>query len=226
MFEYSLDFLDRLRVNNNKPWFDAHKGEYLTAKEEFETFAEQLIVGLLEVDGSVAGLTLKECTYRFYRDTRFSPDKSPYKTHFGLFVAPRGKKSGYAGYYFHIEPPKAGYLGGSLLCTGNYRPEPKILKSLREEMLDAGAEFEGAVGRAEGFRLDESGSLRRTPQGFPTNSPYDRYLRLRDFTLMREVDADFFGQPNLVERTVAEYSKTTDFLAIVNRATRYALEEM
>ena len=77
-------------------------------------------------DPLTRGLTLKDCTYRFYRDTRFSPDKSPYKRHFGLFICPNGKKSGLAGYYFHVEGENAEYLGHNGLYPGMYMCEPFI----------------------------------------------------------------------------------------------------
>lgn len=67
-------------------------------------FTAKAIDGIAAFDPSVRGLTVKDCTWRIYRDTRFSPDKTPYKTHMGAFVAPRGKKGGYSGYYFHVEP--------------------------------------------------------------------------------------------------------------------------
>ncbi|MDD2611849.1 MAG: DUF2461 domain-containing protein, partial [Bacteroidales bacterium] len=99
-----LSFLNQISDNNNKSWFDAHKSEYVAANETFNSFIEKLIVGIASFDPSIKGITVKDCTYRFYRDIRFSTNKMPYKTHFGAYICPYGKKSGYAGYYFHIEP--------------------------------------------------------------------------------------------------------------------------
>jgi len=140
-----LVFLTQIKENNNKAWFDAHKSEYLEANAVFNTFIEKLIVGISNFDPSIKGLTVKDCTYRFYRDTRFSTNKMPYKTHFGAYICPKGKKSGYAGYYFHIEPKRSDFLNGNLLCTGLYGPEPNILKSIREEIFLNGETFENAV---------------------------------------------------------------------------------
>ena len=94
-----IDFLARLEKNNNREWFQAHKSEYLSVQEEFNIFTEKLIAGIAEFDNTINGLTAKDCTYRIYRDTRFSPDKRPYKCHLGAFVCPQGKKSGFSGYY-------------------------------------------------------------------------------------------------------------------------------
>ena len=99
-----VEFLTLLHENNDKAWFDSHKEMYKRALSCFEVFTAKLIDGIAAFDPSVRGLTVKDCTWRIYRDTRFSPDKTPYKTHMGAFVAPRGKKGGYSGYYFHVEP--------------------------------------------------------------------------------------------------------------------------
>lgn len=98
-----VEFLTLLHENNDKAWFDSHKEMYKRALSCFEVFTAKLIDGIAAFDPSVRGLTVKDCTWRIYRDTRFSPDKTPYKTHMGAFVAPRGKKGGYSGYYFHVE---------------------------------------------------------------------------------------------------------------------------
>ena len=99
-----VEFLTLLHENNDKAWFDSHKEMYKRALSCFEEFTAKLIDGIAAFDPSVRGLTVRDCTWRIYRDTRFSPDKTPYKTHMGAFVAPRGKKGGYSGYYFHVEP--------------------------------------------------------------------------------------------------------------------------
>ncbi len=131
-----LDFLSDLRANNNREWFNANKSRYKEAEAKFGELGERLIGLVGGFDPSVRGLTLRDCTYRIYRDTRFSHDKTPYKTHFGLYICPGGKKSGNAGYYFHVEPTGVGgesdgggggMIGGHLLDAGIYMPEPAVL---------------------------------------------------------------------------------------------------
>lgn len=87
-----FDFLENIRKNNNREWFNSHKDEYLSAKAVFEKCIEEAIARITEFDPSVKHLTIKDVTYRFYRDTRFSQDKSPYKTHLGAYIAAHGKK--------------------------------------------------------------------------------------------------------------------------------------
>ena len=140
-----IRFLEQLRRHNNREWFEANKLWYRDVKARFDGLVARLIDAIAAFDPSVAGLAVKDCTYRIYRDTRFSPNKEPYKTHFGAYFCPRGKKSGYAGYYFHVEPQGDGLIGGHLLSAGLYMPEPNVLKSVRDEILDNGERFAAAV---------------------------------------------------------------------------------
>ena len=166
-----VEFLRQLHAHNERAWFEAHRAEWLQLQERVRSFAERLIEGIASFDPSVEGLTAKDCTYRIYRDVRFSRDKSPYKTWQGIYVAPHGKKAGYAGYYFHLEgAAEEGLVGSHMLFSGLHMPHPTVLRSVREEIQDNGAEFVGNIRRAEGFALDESQRLRRTPAGFPTES--------------------------------------------------------
>ena len=75
-----VEFLAQVRENNNREWFTAHKEEYKAVDKRLKEFAAKLIQGIAAFDPSVAGLTVADCTYRIYRDIRFSYDKSPYKT--------------------------------------------------------------------------------------------------------------------------------------------------
>lgn len=222
--ELVLHFLKQIKDNNHKEWFDAHKDEYLTATSIFNDFVEQLILGISTFDASVKGLTVKDCTYRFYRDVRFSPNKQPYKTHFGAYIAPYGKKSGYAGYYFHVEPLGNGFLNGSQLDAGLYLPQPAILKSVREEISLNGDGFLKAVGKSKEMTLDHSAALKKVPRGFSPQSPYADYLKLKNFLLGKEVNDQFLLDKNLLSSTLEIFRSSAPFVIWLNKAVAYALE--
>lgn len=221
-----VEFLELLERNNNREWFNAHKSLYKEAHAEFVEFTAALLEGISEFDGSVRGLQAKDCIYRIYRDTRFSADKSPYKTHFGCFMVPHGKKSGYAGYYVHIEPTENGMLGCSMLATGLVMPEPVILRSIREEILDCGREIVDIVERSDGFSFSMGNSLKRTPQGFPVGTEFDHLLRLRDHFIERRLTREDILSADLVSRSVEAFRTTKPYLDHLNRAIDYAREEM
>ena len=150
-----LRFLHSLSLHNDKVWFEAHKNEYLTAKSTIAELAVRLIEGIRSFDDTIGPLSPSDCTYRIYRDVRFSKDKSPYKTNMGIYVNRGGKKSGFSGYYFHIDGN-----GGHMLAVGNYYTEPRVLKVLREDIQLGGGDFRKILdGTAPGLVLDTSESL-------------------------------------------------------------------
>lgn len=120
-----LDYLSRLRENNNREWFQAHKEEYDRLRPLFVEKIQELIQQISQFDEDIVGLEAKNCMYRIYRDIRFSPDKTPYKSYMSAYMAKGGRKSLRAGYYFHFEP------GNCLLSGGVWCPEPKLPSTMR-----------------------------------------------------------------------------------------------
>lgn len=222
----TIAFLKELAANNNKQWFDANRARYRVLRTRFEEFTAELIDGISTFDAEVRGLTPKDCIFRINRDTRFSNDKSPYKTHFSTYICPHGKKSGYAGYYFHVEPEGDGMIGHSLLASGAVCIPPIVLKSIREEILDNGEQMLAAIAAAKGFEIDNSNSLKRTPTGFPTGTPYDDLLKLKDVCLGHVMSEEDMYDTELLPKVLAAFRSTQPFIAQVNRAIQYAFEEM
>ncbi|MCD8173515.1 MAG: DUF2461 domain-containing protein [Alistipes sp.] len=219
-----MDFLADLRENNNKPWFDSNKERYKEALAVYNSFAEEFIAAIARFDSDAAVLSLKDCTYRIYRDQRFSKDKGPYKHTLGVYVCRGGKKTEYAGYYIHFEPPGEGG-GGSFMSCGIYMPAPFVLRSVREEILDNGKEIDKAIKNARGFRLNTDNRLKRNPVGFPEGHEFDHYLRQRDFFIEKPFDLEYITAPGLAERAAEDFRKTYPLACILNRAVEYAYEE-
>jgi uncharacterized protein (TIGR02453 family) len=225
-----IRFLRALRDNNNRPWFMAHKDEYLRCQQQFDTLTASLIEGVASFDDTVRGLQPKDCTYRIYRDVRFSADKSPYKTHMGCYICPGGKKSGYVGYYFHIGTGGAdsdGYPTAHMLAVGDYCYEPRVLQILREDIAAGEGDFDDIVRHqcSPHFWLDQTGALKRNPKGFSPDAPYPEYLRLKTFCLCYEPDDSFITSPHLAERVVELFRTTLPFTRYINRAIDFAHHE-
>jgi uncharacterized protein (TIGR02453 family) len=219
-----IDFLEKINVNNNREWFNEHKEEYKEAQNAFNEIAQKIILGVKEFDTHCQNLSLKDCTYRFYRDIRFSKDKSPYKNHFGVFVCAGGKKSMKAGYYFHIEPKGGNYLQNSMLCCGSYCPTPQMIKSVREDIVDYGKDFEKSIKTAKHFTLDIENTLKNNPKGF-NSCDFDYLLRLKNYLLDMPIDENFLYSNNLVENVLNEFYSAKDFVGLINRAIDYVDEQ-
>lgn len=195
-----LSFLEDIRNNNNRDWFNAHKEEYRAVRDDFEEGVNKAILRISEFDPTIKHLTAKDATYRFYRDTRFSSDKSPYKTHLGAYIAAHGKKALHGGYYIHLEP------GHCLVSCGNYWLPTNILTSCRNEIMGNigswrgiveserfidmfGRPGEGCWGASKGFGLE---MLKTAPSGFPRDYEFIKYLRMKDYCCWHTVPNSFF----------------------------------
>lgn len=221
-----ITFLQELQQNNNREWFMANKARYTALQARFNSFVDELIGEISRFDDSVTGLTAKDCTYRIYRDVRFSADKSPYKIHMGAFICPGGKKSGYSGYYFHLGTGGEGYPYGHMLATGDYCHDPKALQIIREDIAGGEGDFDAIVRSvAPTFALDYEGALKRNPKGFEHETEYAEYLRLKAFCLVHSPNTDFMCAPNLAQRTAELFRQTHPFLHYLNRAIQYSKEE-
>lgn len=221
-----ITFLRELQQNNNREWFMVNKPRYTALQIQFNNFVDELIGEISRFDDTVTGLTAKDCTYRIYRDVRFSADKSPYKTHMGAFICPGGKKSGYSGYYFHLSTGGEGYPYGHMLATGDYCHDPKALQIIREDIAGGEGDFDSIVRSVSPtFMLDYDSALKRNPKGFEHETAYAEYLRLKAFCLVHTPSTEFMCAPDLARRTAELFHRTQPFLHYINRAIQYSKEE-
>ena len=211
-------FLRDIATHNDRAWFAAHRDEYDRARAIFEGMAEQVIAGLAIIDPSVAHLGVKDCTYRFYRDTRFSEDKSPYKRHFGLYVAAHGKKAFHGGYYLHIEPEACMIAGGAYCLPAN------ILRAVRQSIVDEIDEFRSIVEAPEFHSLFPTLGMDRVktiPKGFSRDFPFPDYIRPKDYSIASPIPDDFLRQSDWLQQTLHAFEVMKPFLNFIN----YAIDE-
>lgn len=221
-----LDFLKEVTMNNNRPWFMEHKNEYEAVKAEWERGVAQALERIGSFDPSVLSQQVKDCTYRFYRDTRFSEDKSPYKNHLGAYINAHGKKALRGGYYIHMEPSHC------LLAVGNYWLPTNILTSCRNELMANEEEWlrcveskafkkyfdapeDASWDSPQGFGMAK---LKTCPSGFPRDYEHLRYLRLKDYCAWHHVSDDFFEGDdwlNEMERIFLAAKPMMDFVNAV-----------
>ncbi|MEG2514101.1 MAG: DUF2461 domain-containing protein [Bacteroidaceae bacterium] len=208
-----FQFLDQLVANNNREWFNEHKEAYREAQLQFELLLTAVIDRISTFDESVKGIQAKDCIYRIYRDTRFSPDKTPYKNHFGGYINAKGKKSTHCGYYLHIQNGNCVLAGGSLCYPTD------ILKALRTAVYDNIDEYRGIVEDASFkrfFPVIGETFLKTAPKGFPKDFAYIDYLKCKEYTCTHYVPNDFFFAPDFMDRTEEVFRQLKRFADFTN----------
>ncbi|KAA6328061.1 hypothetical protein EZS27_023003 [termite gut metagenome] len=208
-------FLKELTVNNNREWFNEHRDEYERVKREFEIFLSIIISRISLFDESIKGVQAKDCMYRIYRDTRFSADKTPYKTHIGGYINAKGKKSNYCGYYIHLEP------GNCLLAGGSICIPPNLLKAIRQGIYDNIDEYISIVedpAFKRYFSVVGENFLKTAPKGFPKDFKYLDYLKCKEYTCSYNVTEEFFliSESEMFDKIEKAFRQLKRFADFVN----------
>lgn len=218
MLKDILNFLSVLKENNHKEWFDENRDWYQKTKKNYELFAGRLIQEILKFDKNIGTPEVKDCVFRIFRDVRFSNDKTPYKTHMGVYIAKGGRKSILGGYYFHMEP------GNSVLAGGIWMPEAPVLKALRSEIYSYTDDFKGII-NSKSFKkhfekLDtDMGLLRTAPKDFPKDFPDIDLLKYKSFTVSKSIpDSIFENEEKLIKESIEVFKELKPFNDFFNRA--------
>jgi uncharacterized protein (TIGR02453 family) len=214
----TVKFLKDLRKNNNKAWFDNNRKYYEDAKKDFEGLIQAVIDKQGKNDKLIAGLKAKECLFRINRDIRFSKDKTPYKTNLGASINRGGKKSLFAGYYFHCEPGES-FVGGGL-----WVPMPPELKKVRQEIDYNFAEFKKIISNKK-FRTvygdlykGQDATLSKLPHGFEKDNPAADYIKLKSFIAMKKLNETELGSKELVKTITGAFTALQPLLEFINRS--------
>ncbi len=208
-----LTFLSRLKRNNNREWFLKHKAVY---EESVKMPMLQLIDALAEefADFAPEILVSSRSLFRIYRDTRFSKDKRPFKTHVAASFSVRGfgRHEG-AGFYFHIAPTEL-LIGG-----GIYRPVSEELRSVRNHIAENHERLESIV-KARQFRklfgtLTGEQST-RMPRGYSPGHPAEQYLRYKDLLAARGLKPAEATKSNFFATLVETYRAMNPLIRFLN----------
>ena len=198
----SLKFLRSLAKNNDRTWFTPRKHIYET---ELLAPLQALISDATEAMRKAKipiGADPKRGAFRIYRDIRFSPDKSPYKTNLGAYLSHDGNHSSPGGLYVHIQPKE------SFMAVAFYEIDKPLLQRWREAMAADPKRF-GTMLRALGrndLQLSEGHeALKRMPRGFEAmaESPIAKYFRQSSFTVSEDLSDSDVCSPKLIDRMVA-----------------------
>ncbi|MGE5316261.1 MAG: DUF2461 domain-containing protein [Acidobacteriota bacterium] len=215
--ETMIPFFKKLKKNNNREWFQKHKQEYEeTVKFPMQCFIASLRPLFAEFAPEFE-LDPKRSIFRVYRDTRFSKDKTPYKTHVAAHFVLKGMPKGFvgSGYYFHIEPGEV-FLGG-----GIYIPDGTQIKKIRAAIDAKGPEllsilngktFKKRFGTLNGEKLT------RVPTGFAVDHPMAEYLKLKQFFIGATLDDSVITRGKFLHEAAKIYEEATPFVRFMNEA--------
>ncbi len=210
-----LKFLRELKKHNDREWFAAHKEEYL---EYVKYPMQSLIAALAAPIGAIApGMSVdpKTSMFRIHRDTRFSGNKDPYKTHVAAIFHPPGRWTESAALYLHVEPGKV------FLAGGVYMPDGAQLKKIRAAIAAKPEEFLGVV-NDPAFRKKfgplDGDRLSRAPLGFRPDHPMIGWLRFKQFIVHREWDESAARRKDLPARVASVYRDMMPLVRFLNRA--------
>lgn len=182
-----LDFLNQLKANNNRDWFEQNKPQFKKLSSDFKNWVNQL-----QDQFSMVDEIEQAKIFRIYRDVRFSNDKTPYKTHFSVNLIRQGKQKR-GSYYVHIEP------GNSFIASGFYAPESKDLYRIRKEF-EIDDQPIRSILASEGIQKQFNGELKgeelkTAPRDFDKNDPAIDLIRKKQFYFSKEFsDKDVLGK--------------------------------
>ncbi len=213
-----FQFLQELKRNNNRDWFQRNKDRYETSVRDpilrfivdigprIKKLSSHFVADANPVGGSMT---------RIYRDLRFSKDKSPYKTAIGVhFLHARGKEGATPAFYLHLEPDNCS------AGAGIWRPEPRALKSIRDAIAENPKKWERAISGRE-FRSSctmVGESLRRPPRGYDPNHPLIEDIKRRDFTVSSSIPSGEVWSSDFMEVLLEAFRASVPFVKFLTEA--------
>ena len=208
----TIKFLRELKANNDREWFKANKTRY---EEDVLDVALRFIQSMQDPLADIAPHFTAVATrsggslMRVYRDTRFSKNKQPYKTHIGIqFRHERAKDVHSPGFYVHIDPNEV-FVG-----VGMWRPDSEPLRQIRERIAAKPAEWKRAIG-TPAFRKNFSlggESLQRPPRGFDKEHPLIDDIKRKSFIAVREMTIDDCQKPQFQRSVETAFKQATPFM--------------
>lgn len=201
-----FSFLEDLKENNHREWFQNNKTRYQEQYNYALQFADELLLRMKQID-TIETISGKKSLFRINKDVRFSKDKSPYKTNIGGALT-RATKYLRGGYYFHIEPGNC-FLGG-----GFWAPSPEDLKHIRLQIaadpeplqqILSSKEFIATFGQLEGEKLKSA------PKGFSKDHPAIDLINYKQFLLIKKLTDEEVQSKQYLETVVSTFQAMRPF---------------
>lgn len=212
----TFGFLTALSENNDRDWFQSHREDYERAWQNMKDFTQAVIQGLAQTDRYISNdIPVSKCVFRIYRDTRFSKDKTPYKTWLGAGISTFGRKLNGPEYYLHIQP------GNSFVAGGYWRPEKDHLAAIRQEIDYNGGRLVQIL-EDPAFKkycsLDREEILKRPPVGYSEDNPYIDLLKLKSYTASTPLTDQLLSAPGGLDTVLHAFRQMYSFKLFLHEA--------
>lgn len=214
----TVSFLKKLSVNNNREWFNANKSRY---EEQVLDVALEFIQSMQDPLAEISPHFVAQATrtggslMRVYRDTRFSKDKTPYKSNIGIqFRHEQAKDVHSPGYYVHVDPKQV-FLG-----VGMWRPDSDPLRAIRQRIAAKPAEWKRTTGDAKFRRHFELGgeSLLRPPKGFDKDHELIEDIKRKSFIAVKYLETKDCLSPQFQRKVETAFKAGTDYMRFLCKA--------
>jgi uncharacterized protein (TIGR02453 family) len=216
-----LTFLRNLAKNNDREWFTPRKAIYeAELKEPMLAIVRKITDAMTEFAPNHVRPAEKSL-FRIYRDTRFSADKRPYKTHVAAWWSHQGfQKTSGAGYYFHISPKEV------IVAAGAYMPEKDQLAAIRHWLLENHEDFRRLLAKPavrKAFKEFEGNALTRPPKGFPKDHPALDLIQCRQWGLSATLPAPTALKPDFPSTVIRHFQLAAPIVDALNTPIAAAL---
>lgn len=207
----TFDWLDAIQANNNKAWFEEHRDEYeSTVREPALAYIAAMVPELRRISKHFTAIAKRSggSLMRVHRDMRFAHHSEPYKTNIGIqFRHERGRDVHAPGFYLHVEP------GQCFLGAGIWRPEPRALRAIRQEIADRPAAWRRVATARFREKFVLSGDrLTRPPKGFAADAPCIEDLQRKDFIALTEISDAFVRRGSLPRDSAELYARAAPLM--------------
>lgn len=210
----ALKFLRGLEKNNDRDWFNERKAVYESElKEPMLAIIRKITDAMLDFAPNHVRPAEKSL-FRIYRDTRFSNNKLPYKTHVAAWWTHMGmEKTSGAGYYFQVSPK------GVVIAAGSYMPEKDQLAAIRNWLLENHVAFRRVLDRPavrKTFKVFEGEALTRPPKGFPCEHPAMDLIKCKQWALRTELPAETALEANFAQSLIKHFKLLAPLVDALN----------
>jgi len=221
--QQTLDFMRQLKRNNRREWFEARREIYeRDLKQPMLALIEKITQGMMDYAPAHVRPPQK-CMLRIYRDTRFSADKTPYKSNLSAWWTRNGlEKTSGGGYYFHLTATEI------IVAAGVYMPPKEQLLAIRRHLLAHPAEFKRLIEskkvRAK-MTVHDPAALTRPPKGFPADHPAMEWIKWRQWGVTATLPVDLALRPTLAASIGAYFKLAQPLVDFLNEPLLRSLDK-